>query len=95
MLPSKVTDGKGALLFHPQTEWTAGGLATNPRDLVSWGLQLYEGRAFKWHYLELLNGSFNPLHWGIATAYGMGLFVYATPLGEASALGLVPRLRDR
>ncbi|HME71872.1 MAG TPA: serine hydrolase domain-containing protein [Myxococcota bacterium] len=82
-LPSKVTDGKGALLFHPQTEWTGGGLATNPRDLVSWGLQLYEGRAFKWHYLELLNGSFNPLHGGLATAYGMGLFVYATPLGEA------------
>jgi len=82
-LPSKVTDGNGALLFHPQTEWTGGGLATNPLDLVSWAQHLYEGRAFKWNYLKLLKGSFNPVRRELARACGMGLFIYATPLGEA------------
>jgi D-alanyl-D-alanine carboxypeptidase len=84
-LPRKVTDENGALLFHPQTEWTGGGLATNPLDLVSWAQLLYEGRAFKWNYLKLLKESLNPVHRDreLARAYGMGLFIYATPLGEA------------
>jgi D-alanyl-D-alanine carboxypeptidase len=82
-LPSKVTDEKGALLFSPKTEWTGGGLATNPLDLVSWAQQLYEGKAFKWPYLDLLKGSPNPVRGKLATAYGMGLFIYTTPLGEA------------
>ena len=82
-IPNKVTDEKGALLFHPQTEWTGGGLATNPLDLVSWAQRLYEGRAFKWDYLEWLRGSRNPIHGKRATAYGVGLFVYPTPFGEA------------
>jgi D-alanyl-D-alanine carboxypeptidase len=83
-IPSKVTDGNGALLFNPQTEWTGGGLATNPLDLVSWAQRLYEGRAFNWDYMESLKSSRNPLYGRkLARAYGMGLFIYATPLGEA------------
>jgi D-alanyl-D-alanine carboxypeptidase len=82
-LPGKVTDGRGALLFNPQTEWTGGGLATNPLDLVAWAQQLYEGKALKWNYMDSLLGSLNPVHGRLAQAYGMGVFVYATPLGEA------------
>jgi D-alanyl-D-alanine carboxypeptidase len=83
-LPSKVTDEKGILLLDPRSEWTGGGLATNPADLVSWAQQLYEGRAFKWHYLELLKESPNPVRGRpFVTAYGLGLFIYTTPLGEA------------
>src|SRR5262249_19125105 len=43
-LPAKITaDGK--LRYNPATEWTGGGLVSNPQDLVRWAKSLYEGRA--------------------------------------------------
>ncbi len=81
-LPSKVAES-GVLRFHPGTEWTGGGLATNPRDLAVWARTLYEGRAFDWPYLALLDSSPNPLHSKVARAYGIGFFVFATRHGAA------------
>ena len=33
-------DGRAAFRFNPVSEWTGGGLATNPQDLVRWAREL-------------------------------------------------------
>jgi D-alanyl-D-alanine carboxypeptidase len=52
-LPEKITvDGK--LRYNPATEWTGGGLVSNPQDLVRWAKALYEGRALQKPYVDEL-----------------------------------------
>ena len=36
-----------SLRYNPATEWTGGGLISNPQDLVRWATLLYEGRAIE------------------------------------------------
>jgi CubicO group peptidase (beta-lactamase class C family) len=45
LLPPKMIDERGMLPIHPMLEWTAGGFAANPSDLVRWAQALFEGRA--------------------------------------------------
>lgn len=52
-LPTKITrDGK--LRYNPATEWTGGGLVSNPQDLVRWAKSLFEGQALSKPYLDQL-----------------------------------------
>ena len=80
-LPSKtMTDG--ALVMNPALEWTGGGLASNPRDLVRWARVLYEGEALPEPYLdELLAGGPPHEFRGEAVRYGLGVTIRETDLG--------------
>jgi len=86
-LPSKVTKN-GTLVYNPVTEWTGGGLVTNPQDLARWGALLYEGDALPGDYLDdLLNAvpkdSTQQARFGPDVRYGLGVTIRSTPLGTA------------
>jgi D-alanyl-D-alanine carboxypeptidase len=72
----------GALIYNPASEWTGGGVVTNPRDLARWAVALYQERAVPGAYLdELLRpGVEVPLDapW---KHYGLGVMVFETPHG--------------
>jgi D-alanyl-D-alanine carboxypeptidase len=78
-LPRKTVE-HGVMVFSPASEWTGGGLVSNPGDLVRWAKELYEGRAMPYHYLDELLTS---VPWGDAKAlrYGLGVMISQTPLG--------------
>jgi D-alanyl-D-alanine carboxypeptidase len=78
-LPAKTVE-RGAMVFSPASEWTGGGLVSNPADLVRWARELYEGRAMPYHYLDELLTS---VPWGDAkdVRYGLGVIVSDTPQG--------------
>jgi len=80
LLPAKTLDD-GVLVLPPMIESTAGGLATTPRDVVRWAEALFEGRALAAPYLEDLVGRSVETEDG--RRYGLGVYVYDTPLGEA------------
>ncbi|HEX2464112.1 MAG TPA: serine hydrolase domain-containing protein, partial [Thermoanaerobaculia bacterium] len=85
-LPSRVVGDDGSMRYNPATEWTGGGLYSNPQDLVRWAKLLYEGRAIDGDYLDEL------LHSGYrgddATAvYGLGAYQYQTSFGPAYGHG--------
>jgi len=85
-LPPKVTRDS-ALVYNPATEWTGGGLVTNPQDLARWAKALYEGAALPGAYRdELLNSvpkdSTQQARLGPDVRYGLGVTIYTTPLGE-------------
>jgi len=78
-LPGK-TVVDGLMVYNPATEWTGGGIASNPQDLVRWAKVLYEGKALKKPYLsELLDGM--PCGRSGKRRYGLGVFIQETPLG--------------
>lgn len=52
-LPAKITRD-GTLCYNPATEWTGGGLVSNPQDLVRWAKALFEGKALSRPYLDQL-----------------------------------------
>jgi D-alanyl-D-alanine carboxypeptidase len=79
-----VIDGK--MIFNPASEWTGGGLATNPRDLVSWALALYDERAFPGPYLDELlrvNPDVESARKRVGGAYALGVIVRDTEFGPA------------
>lgn len=78
-LPAKTVEN-GRMAFSPASEWTGGGLVSNPADLVRWARELYEGRAMPYHYLDDLLAS---VPWGDAkdVRYGLGVIVSETPQG--------------
>jgi D-alanyl-D-alanine carboxypeptidase len=78
-LPAK-TVVNGLMAFSPASEWTGGGLVSNPADLVRWARELYEGRAMPYHYLDELLAS---VPWGDAkdVRYGLGVIVSETLQG--------------
>jgi len=79
-LPTKtVVDGK--MVFNPANEWTGGGLATNPVDLVRWAKALYEGNAMPKPYLDDLLRSV-PCDKGGKTRYGAGVVIQESALGK-------------
>ena len=79
-LPARMVRG-GALVIDPWTEYTGGGLVSNPQDLVRWGRALYEGRAMEGDYLQELLGSAVPIGQGQGIRYGLGVFIQDTALG--------------
>jgi D-alanyl-D-alanine carboxypeptidase len=85
-LPVRVSGDDGALRYNPATEWTGGGLYSNPQDLVKWAKLLYEGRAIPGDYLDDL------LHSGYRgedakAIYGLGVYQYQTAFGTAYGHG--------
>ncbi len=72
--------------YNPATEWTGGGLYSNPQDLVRWAKLLYEGRAIEGDYVhELLHSGYRGAD---ATAvYGLGAYQYQTSFGAAYGHG--------
>jgi D-alanyl-D-alanine carboxypeptidase len=85
-LPSRVTADDGSMRYNPGTEWTGGGLYSNPQDLVRWAQLLYEGRAIDGDYVrELLDSGYRG---DDATAiYGLGVYQYQTAFGLAYGHG--------
>ncbi len=86
-LPRKVMEN-GMLVYNPATEWTGGGLFSNPRDLVRWARALFEGEAMKGDYLgELLNAvPKDPKQqekFGPDVRYGLGVTIRNTRFGPA------------
>ncbi len=84
----------GRMKFDPSSEWTGGGLTTNPTMLVEFFAALAEGRLVEPASLDMMlqGGWRNPRtpEWH----YGFGLFVYddGTSFGHA---GLWPGYRTR
>ena len=82
-LPATTEESPGLMRWNPSSEWTGGGLASNPHDLARWAKALYEGRAMQGIYLpELLKG--------VATGprepdrfYGLGVMIWNSPQGLA------------
>ena len=84
-LPRIKTLESGTFRFNPASEWTGGGLATNPQDLVRWARALYEGRALRGPYLgDLLS---DPSWADEECSYGLGVYICDTPLGRAFGHG--------
>lgn len=86
-MPPEVTH-EGVLAYNPATEWTGGGLVTNPQDLAQWAKTLYEGEALPGEYLdELLNAvpkdETQRAHYGPDVRYGLGVTIRSTALGPA------------
>ncbi|MBV8601780.1 MAG: beta-lactamase family protein [Candidatus Eremiobacteraeota bacterium] len=76
----------GSLIFNPASEWTGGGLATNPRDLVRWSLALYRGKALAEPYLDELltvNADVESARKRVGGAYALGAIVRETEFGAA------------
>jgi D-alanyl-D-alanine carboxypeptidase len=84
-LPEKITvDGK--LRYNPATEWTGGGLVSNPQDLVYWAKALYEGRALEKPYLAELLAT-DPKDKDKSSKYGLGVYVTKSALGTSYGHG--------
>jgi len=86
-LPPKVTRD-GALVYNPATEWTGGGLVTNPQDLARWAKALYAGEALPGDYLDDLldavpKDSTQQARFGPGVRYGLGVTIRSTELGTA------------
>lgn len=79
-LPEKILQD-GALLIDPWTEYTGGGLVSNPQDLVRWAKALYEGEAMDALYLDELLGSAVTTNDMGSSSYGLGVSIQATDLG--------------
>jgi D-alanyl-D-alanine carboxypeptidase len=80
LLPPKMTDENG-LRINPMLESTAGGFATTPRDLVRWGKALFEARVLPPDAAEELTR--HSVASGDGRRYGLGVYVYQTPIGSA------------
>lgn len=84
-LPEKiVVDGK--LLYNPATEWTGGGLVSNPQDLVRWAKSLYEGRALPKPYLAEMLAT-DPKDKDKSSKYGLGVYITESDLGVSYGHG--------
>ncbi len=86
-LPNKVMSD-GVLVYNPRTEWTGGGLVTNPQDLARWAVLLYEGKAMRGDYLDTLLDAVpkdvtEQKRFGPGVAYGLGVTLRETPFGKA------------
>jgi len=79
---------ESVLVLHPGLEWTGGGLASNPRDLVRWAKVLYEGKVLAGSYLEdlLAGGKLVELS-GQSVRYGLGVMIQETALGPSYGHG--------
>ena len=86
-LEPKTTMAPGIMVWNPAREWTGGGFASNPRDLVVWAKALYEGHAMKGGYLKELMRSV-PAGEGSNGRYGAGVGIHENgPLGSSYGHG--------
>lgn len=84
-LPEKITaDGK--LRYNPATEWTGGGLVSNPQDLVRWAKTLFEGRALAKPYLDQLLAT-DPKDRDKPRKYALGVYITKSELGTSYGHG--------
>jgi D-alanyl-D-alanine carboxypeptidase len=66
----------GVLRFDPVSEWTGGGLVTNPADLARWASALWGGKAIGPEALEEMLASVAPESGeGSRTGYGLGVYI--------------------
>lgn len=85
-LPQKNAE-LGLMRFNPGTEWTGGGLCSNPRDLVRWAMALYRGGLFETRWQRELLASKVPRDDSGERFYGLGVYVSQTPLGTSLGHG--------
>jgi D-alanyl-D-alanine carboxypeptidase len=84
----------GRMKFDPRSEWTGGGLTTNPTMLVQFYSSLAEGRIVKQEsFAQMLEGGWQDPE-KTAFHYGYGLFVYGDGKSFAHG-GLWPGYRTR
>lgn len=87
-LPYKSTVAPGVMAWNPALEWTGGGLASNPHDLVVWAKTLYEGDAMNGDYLPQLLQSVPTDGQTPDLRYGAGVSIdQDTPFGTAYGHG--------
>jgi D-alanyl-D-alanine carboxypeptidase len=87
-LPRKTTLDNGKMAWNPAVEWTGGGLISNPLDLVTWGREIYEGRAIKGCYLEDLLSSVPIGNDESGVRYGLGVAIHEHgPMGPTYGHG--------
>lgn len=67
----------GLLIYNPATEWTGGGLVTNPQDLVRWIAALFSGEAIDPRDVPDLTRPAQPPATGAAYYYGQGMYVFS------------------
>ncbi len=80
-LPEKTVEN-GEMAFNPATEWTGGGLVSNPKDLVRWAKALYEDKAMDKPYLRDLLDLTRKGHQGDTRyGYGLGVSISESDLG--------------
>jgi len=84
-LPEKITDD-GKLRYNPLSEWTGGGLVSNPQDLVHWAKAHFEGRALEKPYLDDLLAT-DPKDETKGSKYGLGVYIRKSPLGASYGHG--------
>lgn len=85
-----ITGGEGPVLVdgtfvvNPQFEWTGGGYAGTPSDLVRWAKLLYEGGVFaKRETARMMIDAAVPARLGPQAKYGLGVIVRPqTPGGD-------------
>ncbi|MFN7116211.1 MAG: serine hydrolase domain-containing protein [Saprospiraceae bacterium] len=71
---------QGSFLINPQLEWTGGGYATTPTDLVRWAKALYTGKVLSPAMLtEMLQGVPSKLGKNL---YGLGVIIGEGELGK-------------
>lgn len=79
-LPQKIVEN-GVMMFNPLSEWTGGGLISNPSDLVKWAKILYEGNALSGDYLKDLLAP-NNADSQEGRYYGLGVSISTTKYGK-------------
>lgn len=81
-MPAKSV-ANGVLTWNPALEWTGGGFASHPKDLVRWAKALFEEKTMPAPYLaEMLAGMpGNPAREPGGSRYGLGVRIAETPLG--------------
>ena len=79
-------------IINPQFEWCGGGLVTTSPDLAIWAKNLYEAKVFSEEILEELLQPYDFRTGQLAEAgYGLGVFVFITPVGKIySHAGIFP-----
>ena len=82
-LPIKISEN-GKMVLNPATEWTGGGLISNPADLVSWASLLFEGGLLEGEYVKkiLLNKKKVKNYY-----YGLGAQIAPTNRGKVYGHG--------
>jgi D-alanyl-D-alanine carboxypeptidase len=75
-LPQKTTVRTGKMAWDPGLEWTGGGLAINPWDLVLWAKALFEGNAMDGDYLQTMLDSVPVSKEAPTVRYGLGVAIH-------------------
>ncbi len=81
----RTTLNNGVFRIHPGNEWTGGGLVTNPKDMARWTRAMVAGELFSAEMLDEMFTSRSQVDPQID--YGLGVFIYKTPIGDAVGHG--------